>query len=382
MAGPKGSGSLTNLIDDDVESYTINSDPTAAQPVKRAAIPMSSLQQLSLPNLCRRKDVRIVDRNTARPQVIKKGVNSHYLSYVFDHFTTIINSPWWLVILVFSAAYILSWLFFTCVWLFAAFVDSNGPDNSTCLVNVTDFNSAFLLSLETQVTIGYGNVHVAEGCALGSFVLIVQSLIGIFIDAVMLGLIFAKITRPRYRRRTIVFSKQAVIYEEDGNQYFEVRIADLRQSQMVEAHVRLQLYWYELVDPINQRYKFRQRDLDCGYEDGTDRVVLIMPVCVRHRIREGSPLYNLNASRLSTMDHLEIVVVLEGIVEPTGLTAQALWSYTKDEILIGHEFAPIITKKDDKWEVDISRIDAILPVTTATSTPATETVSEDTHTVM
>ena len=66
----------------------------------------------------------------------------------------------------------------------------------------------------------------------------------------MLGLIFAKITRPRHRRRTIVFSKQAVVYEEDGTQYFELRIADLRQSQMVEAHVRLQLYWYELVDTL------------------------------------------------------------------------------------------------------------------------------------
>ena len=96
---------------------------------------------------------------------------------------------------------------------------------------MTDFNSAFLLSLETQVTIGYGNVHVAEDCAFGSFVLIIQSLIGIFIDAVMLGLIFAKITRPRHCRRTILFSKQAVVYEEDEDRYFEVRIADLTDGR-------------------------------------------------------------------------------------------------------------------------------------------------------
>ena len=88
-----------------------------------------------------------------------------------------------------------------------------------------------------------------------------------------------------------------------------------------------------------------------------------MPVCVRHCIREGNPLYKLNATRQSTMDHLEIVVILEGIVEPTGLTAQALWSYTKDEILMDHHFAPIITKRDNKWEVDFSRIDAVHPTT-------------------
>ena len=351
----KDSGSLTNLIEDDVDSYTINSDPSSVQVRSGRSL------QLSLPTLCRDKKARIVDRETARAKVVRTGVKSRYIGYALDNFTTLVNSPWWLVILIFSAAYVLSWFIFACAWRVVAYVDER--TNGTCAVEVKDFNSAFLLSLETQVTIGYGNVNVAGDCIPGSFLLIIQSLIGIFIDAVMLGLIFAKITRPRHRRRTIIFSKQAVVYEEDGHQYFEVRIADLRQSQMVEAHVRLQLYWYELVDPVNERYKFRQCDLDCGYEDGTDRVILIMPVCVRHRIREGSPLYKLNPTRLSTMEHLEIVVILEGIVEPTGLTAQALWSYTKDEILIDHIFAPIISKRDSSWEVDFSRIDAVLPIT-------------------
>ena len=364
MATTQGSGSLTNLIEDDIEGYTINSDSseTPTHEVKPRQSSSSSLQ-LPLPTLCRREEnARIVDRDTARAKVMRSGVKTQYLGYAFDNFTTLVNAPWWLVILIFSAAYVLSWVFFAGIWMLTEFVEGS-VNNRTCTTSVTDFNSAFLLSLETQVTIGYGNVNVAESCTLGSFVLIIQTLIGIFIDAVMLGLIFAKITRPRHRRRTIVFSKQAVVYEEGGHQYFEVRIADLRQSQMVEAHVRLQLYWYELVDPINQRYKFKQCDLDCGYEDGTDRVILIMPVCVRHRIKEGSPLYKLNATKLSTMDHLEIVVILEGIVEPTGLTAQALWSYTKDEILVDHQFAPIISKSGNKWEVDFSRIDAVLPMT-------------------
>ena len=364
MATTKGSGSLTNLIEDDIEGYTINSsDSSTGTPTHEVkGTRRSSSLQLPMPTLCHRDEgARIVDRNTARAKVTRTGIKTHYLGYAFDNFTTLVNAPWWLVILIFSAAYVVSWIFFAGIWMFTEYVE--GLNNRTCTTSVTDFNSAFLLSLETQVTIGYGNVNVAEGCALGSFVLIVQTLIGIFIDAVMLGLIFAKITRPRHRRRTIVFSKQAVVYEEDGHQYFEVRIADVRQSQMVEAHVRLQLYWYELVDPINQRYKFKQCDLDCGYEDGTDRVILIMPICVRHRIKEGSPLYKLNATKLSTMDHLEIVVILEGIVEPTGLTAQALWSYTKDEILVDHQFAPIISKSGNKWEVDFSRIDAVLPIT-------------------
>ena len=242
MATTKGSGSLTNLIEDDVEGYTINSG-SSETPTHEVKTRQSSSLQLPLPTLCREESTRIVDRSTSRAKVVRTGVKTHYFGYAFDNFTTLVNAPWWLVILIFSAAYVLSWVFFAGIWMFTEYLE--GLNNRTCTTSVTDFNSAFLLSLETQVTIGYGNVNVAEGCALGSFVLIIQTLIGIFIDAVMLGLIFAKITRPRHRRRTIIFSKQAVVYEEDGHQYFEVRIADLRQSQMVEAHVRLQLYWYE-----------------------------------------------------------------------------------------------------------------------------------------
>ena len=312
---------------------------------------------------------RLINRSNGRSKVTRTGVKTRYLGYIADGFTTLINSPWWLIILVFSVCYIVSWLLFGGMWAAVAYADEGY--NGTCVVGVNDFSSALLLSIETQVTIGFGNVHVARDCPWGILILMGQSLIGLFIDSVMLGLIFAKITRPRNRRKTIIFSRQAVIYHENGRQYLEVRIADLRQSQIVEAHVRLQLYWYELVDPAEERYEFHQQDLDCGYDTGTDRIILITPVRVRHCIKEGSPLYGLTPSALSMLD-LEIVVILEGIVEPTGLTAQALFSYTSDEILIDRKFAPVVRRRDRKWEVDFSRIDATLPCPPTSLPPNTD----------
>ena len=319
----------------------------------------SDTSQLHYPFQPRNHQVtRLVNRSNGRSKIVRTGVKTRYFGFLSDGFTTLINAPWWVIILVFTAAYIISWLVFGGVWTIVAYAD--GRYNGTCVGGVHDFSSALLLSIETQVTIGFGNVHIARDCPWGILFLMGQSLIGLFIDSVMLGLIFAKITRPRNRRKTVVFSKEAVIYEEGGQQFFEVRIADLRQSQIVEAHVRLQLYWYELVDPMEERYEFNQCDLDCGYDTGTDRIILITPVRIRHCIREGSPLYGLTSTKLGTMD-LEVVVILEGIVEPTGLTAQALYSYTSDQILFNRKFAPVVRKRDGKWEVDFSRIDATLP---------------------
>lgn len=356
---------MTSLIDSstklngrgDTDYHAINMDES------------SDTSQLRYPFKPRNYRVtRLINRTNGRSKIVRTGIKTRYFGFLSDGFTTLVNSAWWVIILVFAATYIISWLFFGGVWAIVAFADDGY--NGTCVDGVSDFSSALLLSIETQVTIGFGNVQVARDCPWGILFLMGQSLIGLFIDSVMLGLIFAKITRPRNRRKTIVFSREAVIYKEGGQQYFEVRIGDLRQSQIVEAHVRLQLYWYELVDPVEERYEFNQTDLDCGYDTGTDRIILITPVRIRHRIREDSPLYDLTPTKLCTMD-LEIVVILEGIVEPTGLTAQALYSYTSEEIILNRKFAPVVTKRDGKWEVDFSRIDATLPCppTNAPDTP-------------
>ncbi|KAG6932771.1 potassium voltage-gated channel subfamily J member 6, partial [Chelydra serpentina] len=45
-------------------------------------------------------------------------------------------------------------------------------------------------------------------------------------------------------------------------------------------------------------------------------------------------------------EELEIVVILEGMVEATGMTCQARSSYVTSEILWGHRFTPVLTLED------------------------------------
>lgn len=308
---------------------------------------------------------RIVKRSNGRSQIKHVNVGSLRLGvfgYLTDGFTTLINSAWWVIILVFCLLYLVSWILFAGVWTLVAHVDGYFNVNNSCVYNVNDFDSAFLFSIETQMTIGYGFKYVANDCGWGIFVLILQCLLGLFIDSFLLGLLFTKLTRPRNRRKTIFFSDRAVLYKKDGDSYLELRICDLRVSQVVECHVRLTLYWNRLVNPEatseEKRYEFQEYDLECGYDTGTDRILLITPALVHHKITPSSPLYGMSEAELRNED-LEILVNMEGIVESTGLTVQALWSYTNEEIVFDHRFLPTVRRHRGKWEVDFARLSAM-----------------------
>lgn len=64
-----------------------------------------------------------------------------------------------------------------------------------------------------------------------------QSVVGVMIQACMVGTIFAKLARPKRRADTLLFSKNAVVCNRDGVLTFLFRVANLRPSHLIEAHV-------------------------------------------------------------------------------------------------------------------------------------------------
>lgn len=310
---------------------------------------------------------RMVNRSDGRSMIKHANIVHWTFGFVKDGFTTLINLPWWAIVLVFCTTYISSWLVFAGLWsaIASAHGGGGGGANNTCLVNVDGFTSAFLFSVEVETTIGFGSKFVSNACHAGTFLLVVQSVAGLATDAVLLGLVFAKLTRPRNRRKSLLFSNVAVIRDVGGGErVFECRVGDIRRSQLAECHVRLRLYWLQPKSPGRQdgEVTFEQHDLDVGYESGHDRVLLLTPVTITHRISAtppdpASPLRGLTREQLRATD-FEIVVILEGIVEATGLTVQALWSYTSDEVLFDREFVPMVSRgpTGGQWVVDFARI--------------------------
>ena len=52
------------------------------------------------------------------------------------------------------------------------------------------------------------------------------------------GMIFAKLSRPKKRAETLMFSRNATICLRDGTLCLMFRIGDMRSSHLLEAHVR------------------------------------------------------------------------------------------------------------------------------------------------
>lgn len=126
-----------------------------------------------------------------------------------------------------------SWIFVYCV--------QHNETWTPCVSNIQGFTSCFLFSVETQHTIGYGGRTTTEECPEAIFVMCVQSISGVMIQAFMVGVVFAKLSRPKKRTQTLLFSRHAVICHRDGVPCLMFRVGDMRKSHIIEAHVRAQL---------------------------------------------------------------------------------------------------------------------------------------------
>ncbi|XP_017721958.1 PREDICTED: inward rectifier potassium channel 4, partial [Rhinopithecus bieti] len=164
-------------------------------------------------------------------------------------------------------------------------------------MHVNGFLGAFLFSVETQTTIGYGFRCVTEECPLAVIAVVVQSIVGCVIDSFMIGTIMAKMARPKKRAQTLLFSHHAVISVRDGKLCLMWRVGNLRKSHIVEAHVRAQLIKPYMTQE-GEYLPLDQRDLNVGYDIGLDRIFLVSPIIIVHEIDEDSPLYGMGKEEL------------------------------------------------------------------------------------
>ena len=77
---------------------------------------------------------------------------------------------------------------------------------------------------------GYG-FRAPNDCWASAWLVVVQSIWGQLLDAIVLGVIFARISHPKQRARTVFMSDSAVIARRDGILKFMFRVGDIRQTQ-------------------------------------------------------------------------------------------------------------------------------------------------------
>ena len=106
-----------------------------------------------------------------------------------DVFITILDLKWRYTLLMFLTSFMLSWLIFGVIWWLIAYVHGDYLEENMakmeagefipCVLANINFASAFLFSVETQHTIGYGGRMTTEECPEAIFVMSFQAGVGL-----------------------------------------------------------------------------------------------------------------------------------------------------------------------------------------------------------
>ncbi|KAM9299694.1 G protein-activated inward rectifier potassium channel 4-like [Gastrophryne carolinensis] len=341
--------SSCKFLDQDIEGRGGVKMPKQAQ--KPPVVPTNRTIVMAEPEKRRRQ--RYVEKD-GKCNVHHGNVRETY-RYFTDIFTTLVDLKWRFNLLVFTMVYTTTWIFFGFIWWLIAYIrgDLDHIEDSTwtpCVDKLNGFVSAFLFSIETETTIGYGYRVITDKCPEGIVLLLVQAILGSIVNAFMVGCMFVKISQPKKRAETLMFSNTAVISVRDGKLCLMFRVGDLRNSHIVEASIRAKLIKSKQTKE-GEFIPLNQTDLNVGFDTGDDRLFLVSPLIICHEFNEQSPFWEISKEQLGK-EEFEIVVILEGMVEATGMTCQARSSYVEREVLWGHRFMPVLTLEEGFYEVD------------------------------
>ncbi|ETV91904.1 hypothetical protein, variant 1 [Aphanomyces invadans] len=219
------------------------------------------------------------------------------------------------------------------VFVFAMFYYSVSQHDERCNVGISTVMEAYIFSVETIMTIGYGaptNDIFYGGCSSMALLLTVESIAGVFLNSICVGVFFVRFARATKRATSVVFSKHAVVRKIDGDFFVMFQVCERRRHQLVEAHVRCygvaKRHCHVPFHVVQMRVHSPDDNLGAS-------LLMALPQVVAHRIDLSSPLYPPSATQLShptqyeiahhiAHTDLELVVVLEGTDATTGNTMQ------------------------------------------------------------
>src|SRR5213596_180657 len=208
------------------------------------------------------------------------------------------------------------------------------------------FFDCFFFSVQTLATVGYG--HMYPQTIYGHVVSTVEIMTGVFLLAVMTGLIFVRFSRPVAR---VVFSRSMVVAPLNGKPTLMVRVGNENHHSMVEAKFRIM---YSRDQELAEGGDFRYfHDLKLHFDQLT---VFPAVLTLRHEIDEQSPLFGATVESLEAERALFFVSVV-GIDPVIAAEVQTQKDYTFRDVEFGRRFVEIYTSHGSgKLTVDYGRI--------------------------
>lgn len=212
-----------------------------------------------------------------------------------------------------------------------------------------DLGDHFFFSVETFATIGYG--VFAPKSPYAHALVTVEAFVGLLATALATGLAFAKFSHASAR---VLWSRNAVVTAFEGTPTLMLRMANARDSQIVEAQLRVAL----LRDEETGEGHVLRRMLDLPLlRDWSPAFGLTW--LALHRIDAASPLAGATPESLAACN-AEIVASLIGVDETLGQTVHARTSYDARDVLFGARFADVFEPGPEGPRLNYAKLDEIV----------------------
>ncbi len=239
-------------------------------------------------------------------------------------------------------ALLLNWIGIDCL---------SGIKTGTWLEN---FEQAWFFSVQTFTTVGYGSI--SPSCISTNFVAATIALVGLMSAALATGLLFVRFSKPTSQ---LVFSRNAIITPYRDGLSFQFRIANMRNSRLINLEVKLTMSWVETNPDDSKVRRFARLKLE------REKVVMLpLNWNIVHPIDEESPFFERTPADLKEMN-VEVIVLVEAFDESFSQIIFANSSYCDEEFLYDVKWKPMYHPDpagSGKTILDLAAIDEVIEI--------------------
>lgn len=222
------------------------------------------------------------------------------------------------------------------------------------------FLQALFYSVGVFTSLGTGPVYPVGDTA--NWLTVFEALFGLLAMIGAIGIMLAKMTRPRANIR---FSQSAVIAPYQGGRGFMFRLVNLSPAELFEVSARVTLAWYEEANGKRQR-RFHSLELERASVE-----FFTLHWTVVHPITRDSPLAGITPEKLRQAE-AEFLIQITALESTFSTRVVSRTSYLWEEVRWDARFADIfVDSPDGVITIDVERLDRLDRLEEgATRTPA------------
>ncbi len=256
-----------------------------------------------------------------RFNVVRRGIGLRG----FSLYHWLINMSWSRFFLFVTVSYLMVNVLFASVYLFIGVDKLTGFDE----YSFHPFTHCFFFSTQTLTTVGYG--HISPLGPITSFIAAIEAMVGLLGFAFATGILYGRFSKARSK---ILFSKNLLVSPYKGGKGLKFRIANMRESQLIDMQARLM---YSFLHEENGETKRRYLSLDLEI----DFINLFpLPWTIVHPLDEKSPLFGKGVLDL-TKQKAEFLIILKGFDDTFNQYIHQIHEYNHDEVVFDSDFLPM-----------------------------------------